>query len=340
MKSYPEAVSDNFIAKWRKVADFYDGSSLKDIFIEGVDASIRHSLRNRWISHPQVEVTDIAFHADFFLILEKGSRSVATSSKGESVVKQFQRKFWIYAVANNVSTEILPSPKHKSHTRSQSPPVFHIQTHYTQTTTISATTSLSSSMPSAHFSRCDICYGTAHKTPVSPQLSRNNCIYLALARCSNTVKSLEARPWKHKKSSYIHRSQRRSNNQKINSPHPTETLTLPKKHTEEPLLRKHRAGRPVDGYPRETILFRYRTVRNSGFADCTKKSKGSGQRQDYWTRHDAYMQMFWQEARMQHMSLAKVNVEQISSQAQRTIYRLVDDTTWLPRNRQRSSLHE
>lgn len=46
-----------------KVADAYDKSTLNDVFIESLDASIRHSLCSLWPSNAQADLTDIAFEA-------------------------------------------------------------------------------------------------------------------------------------------------------------------------------------------------------------------------------------------------------------------------------------
>lgn len=40
--------ADNLVAKSCMVADVYDGEALKEEFIEGVEESIRHSLRHYW----------------------------------------------------------------------------------------------------------------------------------------------------------------------------------------------------------------------------------------------------------------------------------------------------
>lgn len=57
----PQQYANDLIAKLCKVADVYDESTLNDVFIEGVDASIQQSLRNFRVTNPHSDLTDIAF---------------------------------------------------------------------------------------------------------------------------------------------------------------------------------------------------------------------------------------------------------------------------------------
>lgn len=43
-----------------KVPDGYNNETLKDVFFEGNDASIRHGLRHCWAQKPQTDLNDIA----------------------------------------------------------------------------------------------------------------------------------------------------------------------------------------------------------------------------------------------------------------------------------------
>lgn len=49
----PQQHTDDLIAKPCKVADVCDEGTLNEVFIEGVDAAIRHSLPNYWATNPQ-----------------------------------------------------------------------------------------------------------------------------------------------------------------------------------------------------------------------------------------------------------------------------------------------
>lgn len=51
-------------AKSYKNTDVFDESSLNDVFIDGVKASIRHSLRLYWESNPQAHLTSLNWHRD------------------------------------------------------------------------------------------------------------------------------------------------------------------------------------------------------------------------------------------------------------------------------------
>lgn len=62
---------DDITAKSFNVDDVYDETSVYDKFIESVDASIRHSLRNYWATNAQADLTDIVFQAEPPLSIEK-----------------------------------------------------------------------------------------------------------------------------------------------------------------------------------------------------------------------------------------------------------------------------
>lgn len=45
---FPLKYAEDLVAKSCKVTDVYEQETLNDVFIEGVDESIHHSLRNYW----------------------------------------------------------------------------------------------------------------------------------------------------------------------------------------------------------------------------------------------------------------------------------------------------
>lgn len=63
----PQQNADGLIAKSWKVADVYDERTLSDVFIESIDASIRHNLRNYWARNSQTFLSDIAFQEESLL---------------------------------------------------------------------------------------------------------------------------------------------------------------------------------------------------------------------------------------------------------------------------------
>lgn len=65
--------ADDFYSKSCKVADVYDESTLKDIFIEDVDSSICQSLREYWDSNLEAILTNIAFKAQPLIATQKQS---------------------------------------------------------------------------------------------------------------------------------------------------------------------------------------------------------------------------------------------------------------------------
>lgn len=65
--------TDDLFAESCKVADVYDDSTLKDVFIKGVDPSIKHSLRIYCATNSQVDLTDFAFQTRSLLSIQKKS---------------------------------------------------------------------------------------------------------------------------------------------------------------------------------------------------------------------------------------------------------------------------
>lgn len=75
---------DDLTAKTCKVADAYDEDTLKDVFIEGADQSISHSLQTYWETSSQASLTDIAFQAESLLAIQKGSEQQPFDNKPPS----------------------------------------------------------------------------------------------------------------------------------------------------------------------------------------------------------------------------------------------------------------
>lgn len=57
----PQQFAVNLISKSYKVADVYDESTLKNIYVELFAAFTCHSLSNYWSTTPQPDLIDIAF---------------------------------------------------------------------------------------------------------------------------------------------------------------------------------------------------------------------------------------------------------------------------------------
>lgn len=100
MRSYAQApgmtskqYASDLIAKSCKVADVYVERTLNDAFIEGLDASISHSLRNYWPRNAQADLTDISFQAESLLPIQKASGKnptniyVSTNSANQNTQK-------------------------------------------------------------------------------------------------------------------------------------------------------------------------------------------------------------------------------------------------------------
>lgn len=61
--------AEDLIANSCKIATVYDKSTLNDVFVDGVNAFVHHSLRDYWALHPHPDLTNIALHADSFLAI-------------------------------------------------------------------------------------------------------------------------------------------------------------------------------------------------------------------------------------------------------------------------------
>lgn len=98
--------ADDLVAKSCKVADVYDDWKLKNVFIEGVDACIRHSLRHYLARNPQADLTDIDFQAYSLLSIQREANATPENNQNNLTSdKLFNRKpLNSRKSANNVST--------------------------------------------------------------------------------------------------------------------------------------------------------------------------------------------------------------------------------------------
>lgn len=71
---------DDLYAKSCIVADVYDESTLNNIFIEGVDLSIRHSPREYWATHLQASMTGIVLEDQSLLEIQGGATKPANTN--------------------------------------------------------------------------------------------------------------------------------------------------------------------------------------------------------------------------------------------------------------------
>lgn len=75
----PQQFAKNLVAKSCKITNVYNKNPLKDVFIEGVCASI-HSLQHNWSTNNQADLTDIAFRAESVLSIQRASKNAATNN--------------------------------------------------------------------------------------------------------------------------------------------------------------------------------------------------------------------------------------------------------------------
>lgn len=104
--------ANDIIAKSFKVADVYDKTKLNPVFIDDIDSSIWHSLRNFCATHLQDDLTDIAFHAKSLPALQKRSRKHPTNIQQQTrLQKPYTRKPWKNRRGpNNANTDTTSTP--------------------------------------------------------------------------------------------------------------------------------------------------------------------------------------------------------------------------------------
>lgn len=79
----PLQYREDLFAKAIRVGDVYGDAVLNDIFIEGIDASIRQSLRKYWATHPHADLTDLAFVDQSLLAIQEGSNKLEKTPSGK-----------------------------------------------------------------------------------------------------------------------------------------------------------------------------------------------------------------------------------------------------------------
>lgn len=77
----PRHYADNLIAISCQVPDEYYRSTLSDVFIKGVDGSIRHSLRNCLATNSEADLTCIALQIESLLSIQEESRKTPISNQ-------------------------------------------------------------------------------------------------------------------------------------------------------------------------------------------------------------------------------------------------------------------
>lgn len=76
----PMGYGDDFNEKSFDAKNVYKESTLNDIFIKCVEASICRSFREIWAMHLQADMTNIAFKAQFTLAIQNGATKPVNSN--------------------------------------------------------------------------------------------------------------------------------------------------------------------------------------------------------------------------------------------------------------------
>lgn len=106
----PMQFASDLHAKSCKVADIYAESSLKDIFIEGVDPSICHSTWKYGATDPQIDLTDILYKEQSLLLMHNGATKSANTGNSSAYSKQYGKRSWMMLAAHTIEIESSTSP--------------------------------------------------------------------------------------------------------------------------------------------------------------------------------------------------------------------------------------
>lgn len=125
----PHHFTDNLITKSCKLAVVYDLSTLNDVFIEGVDVSIPHSLRNNWLKNPQADLADKEFQAESLLFIQSGSKNATPTNFSSTNLEEpyHYKPCHNQKTVNTVNTDITSSPTRSPRRQSNSPLFVHSQ---------------------------------------------------------------------------------------------------------------------------------------------------------------------------------------------------------------------
>lgn len=96
--------------KVSKVEDVSDQFTLNDIFIEGGDFSICHSLWEYGVFKPQTDLTDIVFYVHLLLAIPKGSAELSHAGNQNNTAKNFGKGGWHNKTARVVDSGSTTSP--------------------------------------------------------------------------------------------------------------------------------------------------------------------------------------------------------------------------------------
>lgn len=88
----PMQCAEDLYAKTFKVAEINCESMLNNVFIEEVDSSICHGLREQWATNPHANVTYIPFKAQSLLATQKDTVKQPTSGNQTAAAKLFSRR--------------------------------------------------------------------------------------------------------------------------------------------------------------------------------------------------------------------------------------------------------
>lgn len=164
----PRRYADRIMAKMCKAAEVYDKSTLSAIYVDGVDSSIRRSVRTYRATLPQAYLIDIEFWAELLLTLQNESGSPSPSNQKGS--RSEKRYTFIpcnnCSSINNVNKDTTNCPTHSLRRRSTSLSVNHFSPPCAQISYHNSIPSFSSAMLLMSSSHCEICYGPTHVTTI------------------------------------------------------------------------------------------------------------------------------------------------------------------------------
>lgn len=163
---------------------------MNNVFIEEIDHSIRHRLRNYWATNPQADLIDIALQAESLLAIQRGSGQQSTVSEPLNTTgKPSYSKTWNKrCTTNNVNTDTKRSPTRSFRRRSKPSPVMPIQHSAQPSSNSSAAPSFSLLTLSVRPSFCNKCYDPSHFASRFPPVANQNFAHFATICSGNMQK--------------------------------------------------------------------------------------------------------------------------------------------------------
>lgn len=81
----PKHYADDLVTESSKVADVYNEKMQNSVFIEGAEASMRHSVRHYWAQNTQGNCTNFTFQAEALPPVQKNIGNILDNNRGSCI---------------------------------------------------------------------------------------------------------------------------------------------------------------------------------------------------------------------------------------------------------------